>query len=44
MVLIREMCASGAGGAGLLPQEVLSTSWGPQRDGPAVASAGEGRA
>ena len=36
--------ASGAGGAGLLPQKVLRTFWGPQRDGPAGAGAGEGRA
>jgi len=36
--------ASGGGGAGLLPQEVLRTSWGPQKQSPAVADAGEGRA
>ena len=34
--------ASGSGGAGLSPQEVLRTSRGPQAGGPAGAAAGEG--
>ncbi len=36
--------APGGGGAGLSPQEVLRTSWGPEKQSPAVADAGEGRA
>jgi hypothetical protein len=36
--------ASGAGGAGFLPQKVLRTLWGPRKGSPAGAGAGEGRA
>jgi len=32
----------GAGGAGLYPQKVLRTFWGPPKSGPAGAGAGSG--